>query len=56
MVSVFLEEDLDEFCDNCGEDWVCYCLKCMFSLCKKCKDSYVYLEEGYDILDLLLLE
>lgn len=56
MASAFPEEDLDESCDNCGEDRVCYCLKCMLSLCKKCKDSHAHSEEGHDILDLPPLE
>ncbi|XP_062586289.1 E3 ubiquitin-protein ligase TRIM71-like [Saccostrea cucullata] len=56
MACAFPEEDLNEECDCCGNHRTCFCLKCVVSLCDKCKEKHVDHEENHDILELPPME
>ncbi|XP_061176488.1 uncharacterized protein LOC133185351 [Saccostrea echinata] len=56
MACAFPEEDLNEECDSCGSHRTCFCLKCVTSLCDKCKEKHVDNEDDHDILELPPME
>ena len=43
---------MQELCDICQSDRICYCLKCMVGLCEKCKDTHVDNEDEHDLINL----
>lgn len=43
---------MQELCDICQSDRICFCLKCMVGLCEKCKDTHVDNEDEHDLINL----